>query len=699
MHSRALTRGESQHRPVNEEKQKELRDRPSNNLYVQDHSQSMIPSRPMQTYDSIQPGYYLPSYIEDGDPMENDSKLKSSFTSAVGYNGYGRVPVALYLNPSNFAGHQVTEPTTPLTPSYDSQCDWWDDVPNKEVSVLRQLRLTTSEFTPTKTEYDTYILHRNKQYATTKELPGASSSHAERGDGMVAAPVSANVRDTYALATPSRQTFGGLPVMNPSRNWNTHSPSRIRAVSSRSNLGTSQTSQLGSIPETQHSPTRGLGDSFRVSPLFERRGAGLPYVMADRFVSHQTLRRSVSEVLQRHVMPQSPYLYRVVEPAIPFTTNEPGENSQQHNPLQDCPEESFPPTSENLRLFVSHASAFSTGKRAVLTMPSGFPCAGFPVFSLGTAPALGTRHDGQPISGLPIAALDLCQASGTGCTRSLCFAVKVNPLYSVAKESGSCQILHSATLNFLGNQYPYADVEESRPSSHVEIKNTEPLTLFKGSLEELRLMYSTELRCMMSQQIRSGSRETPSDASNSKSGSTKRASSPVQLPVFIEASRSYGMSTLSIAASRKVGNQKEIHQSQQRLSPNFKQQLESSKRLSEIAIPNHPHSILKSNLPPHGAGRQQMIKDDPSLKVLAEEGLVPVSPFIGASEVVSAPTHELAPTWVQSEHPRSWRSRLAMGESITPFTANAFNLLTSLDPAKYCLPYGVSCRMINGRCR
>lgn len=61
------------------------------------------------------PGYYLPSFIEDGDPTEDEGASRSSIASPVGYKSYG--------------------PQGALE-------QWWNDIPNK---VIPRRRLTASD--------------------------------------------------------------------------------------------------------------------------------------------------------------------------------------------------------------------------------------------------------------------------------------------------------------------------------------------------------------------------------------------------------------------------------------------------------------------------------------------------------------------------------------------------------------------------
>lgn len=686
---------------------------------------------------SVQPGYYLPSYIEQGDPMEDDEKLKSSTKSVVGYKSYGRVPVALYEGSSNLTGDLITEPTTPLTASYDSQRRWWNDVPNEQVLMPGRLRLTASDLKPPKSDYDTYIQNRDQQDQAAKCQTQVSTSLVDSGRNSVLASglsvagaleykdiISTEYRPSSA--NPSRQVFGGLPVMMPSRNWNVYPSSRAPATSSRSNLEKSagQRSQLDSIPEAQQSPDRSKAGSVHGSPLFKRRHAELPGITTDEFLSHHTLKRTASEVLRRRVVPQSPFLSRVVGPVILLTSRQLGSNQMEHSSLQGCFEGPSPLTSENLRLFLNHAVAEDPDKSAILTMPSGFPCADLPVFFLSGAPALGTGRDGKPISGTPVTTLDLYPSSEDGCVLNLHLAISDEPAYSRANVSASGQGLQGATLDSSGGQYPDAALGKSLPSSHIDIGGTEPFPSAKGRSEELRSMYSMELRSTMSQQIRSGSTGN-NHALTSNPGPLMKARPPVQLPADTQVSPSYGKPTRSNSNLRIVGRpHAQINQSNQPnqpgrfLNPDAEPYLEDSQPPTQYISAatetigqvrqnsSHNWRLVTQALPPsigpkqlsgYGAKDQFIVDADPSVYSPAEEEFVRAHQVVRSSNMTFSPSNTLAPVWVQHEHPRSWKSRLAMGENIPAISTDAFGLLAVLDPTTYSLPYGVSCRTTGRR--
>ncbi|KAI9880440.1 MAG: hypothetical protein M1830_003082 [Pleopsidium flavum] len=679
-------------------------------------------SKPIRRHASVQPGYYLPSYIEEGDPMEDEEKLKYSTTSAVGYKSYGRVPVALYEGTSNLAGDQITEPTTPLTASYDSQRQWWDDVPNEQISVPRRLRFTASDLKPSNSDYDTYIQNRDPQDQAVKCQSQMSTSllcperYSDLASGLSSLRSlenkDINTECSPSSAAPFRQVFGCLPVMMPSRNWNTYPSGHILATSSRSDLAksTSQRSQLNSIPEVQHPADHGKAGSLHDSPLFKRRHAELPGVTAGEILSHHTLKRTASEVVQRPVVPHSPFLNRVVQPVFPLPGHQSQDNQAEDSSLQVDLEEPLPLTSHNLRLFLNHTAANSADNAAILTMPSGFPCAGLPVYFLSDAPALGTAPDGKPMAGASVTILDLYQSADDGWVISLQLAISSSPAFSQPKCSGLGQDMHAAIHYIPGSQYPNPTLEELVPASHNDIGNIEPFLPLKGSSERLRSMYSKDLRSMISRQIRSGSTGTSFDISSSYPGPPNKAHLHTQLSSDTEVARLSDKTTRSKSALKSTERSyAQVNQSRRPLNFDAEPYLEGSERRNryfsaatevigqvrrdssydrQVDTQTLPLAVERKGLGDYRARARSIVNPDPSVYDPAEEDFVHVCPVVGANDTTLLQSHASAPLWLQDAHPFSWRYRVAMGENIPAITSDAFYLSAVLDPATYSLPYG-----------
>ena len=633
--------------------------------------------------------------------MEDDEKLRSISTLPVGYKSYGRVPVAVYEGTLGVAEDQTTEPTTPLTASYESQRQWWNNVPNLRLPAPGRLRLTASERKLPKSNYDKYLQDRDTQDNSECQNE-ASFSPVTTGHNnwLITAPsLSENGRTRTNLLpsspSPSRQIFNGLPVMTPTRRSNLHSSSCANDISSRSNLARSgdQGSDLEVISEHQQ-PSEFGKPGVTDCPLWKRR-AGLPgTAIADETVLPHALKRAISEKLRPRLVPHSPFVQRIVEPIIPLSGHQPGSSHAVSPFILHDSERSASLVSNSIRFPQNRAIAHNAESSSILTMPSGYPCAGYPVYCLKGHTALAIGPDGEYKSGTPVMALDLCQSSADSWALDLHTAIAGNPAYSQEGSSPFDGNVQEAMLNIDGSQDPNPALDISWPAlTTAELDSFCPLD---GTFEELRSVYSNDLRSTMSLQIRSNPTAVsnrfpissprpyipPSVAGTSIHGGESVGTRPVsQVTGFIE--RPCAM----LSRQRRPLDPKAQPYTmiaQPYIPPHLRAVARAPEEKHELPVDTYngvhqslPHPIYGEHLRPNKTEEGSVVNAKRRAYGSGRKDSVPLEPVASA------------PVWMQHDHPYSWKRRLATGETMSVITIEAFGLLAVLDPVTYSLPYGV----------
>ena len=640
--------------------------------------------------------------------MEDDEILTSNRAPPVEYKSYGRVPVELFEHPpASFKDKNAK--SVALTASHDLHQDWWVGIPNVEISKPGRLRLTASDLKPSESDFNKYLQEQANEHSAVEcrsqersTLIGFEDS-TSLAHGAFSARTSETKRSRFedfwpTLQSPTRQIYGGLPFASPSRRWDMHTTDQAMVTSYENNAGNSPRpqSELDSILEDQQSTLKGRVGVVG-SPLWKRRADSSRRATFTEF-SRRVLKRAASENLRRRVVPCSPILRRVADPHLPLTNDESGRSPIALDLVRGGPDGSSAIAGENSGEFQDRTDAQSS----ILTVPSGYPCAGHPVFLLNGEAALAKGSDGKFVAGTPVTILDICDSCADGWTRDLHLAIARKPEYSQAISLALKPTTQEGMQAQNGSQYP-----SSTPGGFESSLPNQPDAPIhaKGKADETRLMCSHDLGLMMSMQIQHGSTAISSNLLSVNSVKRDESDQYLQQASSSKNSALYGNGRRlysTLGRKRRSGEATEMGRPlDPEAKPYIKIPTQSTQSLTAATYgidrdregpPYNPQVVVRAldkpmnwkQLRVYQARSTDHSDQAPTSGAHAQPHLA-VPPCNTTMTSSSTP----APVWTQQAHPYSWRSRLASGQLVLVITQDAHNLLTLLDPVTYSLPYAV----------